>query len=151
MDVDPGDLGVSLKMSRKRPAVPCSARRSNGLPCANFAMHGGRVCHAHGGRAPQVKAAAVRRLTEADVRRLFAEWQAREEARRAALAPWLRAIRAEWMVSPLDPANSGKRLRMIAREMSATAAALRVEAWRLLREAGDLGTDAGAVRLPRTS
>lgn len=40
----------------------CSAKRSNGEPCARYAISGGTVCPTHGGSAPQVKAAARARL-----------------------------------------------------------------------------------------
>lgn len=47
---------------RYRPAVRCSARRTDGQPCRAFAIHGGTTCVKHGGSAPQVIAAAKRRL-----------------------------------------------------------------------------------------
>ena len=50
-----------------RPARPCSARRSNGMPCRNYAIIGGTVCSTHGGRAPQVRRAAERRWIEAQI------------------------------------------------------------------------------------
>lgn len=62
-------------MSRVRPAVRCRARRTNGEPCANYAMMGATVCHAHGGRAPQVRAKAVERVTEARAVVLLASHQ----------------------------------------------------------------------------
>lgn len=61
-------MGVSL-MPRKRPARPCGARRTNGLPCGCFAIVGGAVCRAHGGAAPQVKAAARQRVAMEGLRR----------------------------------------------------------------------------------
>jgi hypothetical protein len=43
----------------------CKARsKSTGEPCANWAMRGAFVCHAHGGKAPQTRAAAERRLSD---------------------------------------------------------------------------------------
>jgi hypothetical protein len=42
--------------------VKCSARKSNGDPCANSPMKGGTVCRSHGGAAPQVKRKAQQRL-----------------------------------------------------------------------------------------
>lgn len=51
-------------MARVRPAVRCSAHRSNGQPCRAYAIIGGRVCRAHGGAAPQVRAAAERRILQ---------------------------------------------------------------------------------------
>lgn len=62
-------------MSRIRPAVPCHAKRTNGEPCANYAMMGATVCHAHGGRAPQVRGKAVERVTEARAVALLASHQ----------------------------------------------------------------------------
>ena len=32
------------EMARVRPAVPCSAKRTNGQPCRAYAIVGGRVC-----------------------------------------------------------------------------------------------------------
>lgn len=54
-------------MARVRPAVPCSAKRTNGQPCRGYAITGGRVCRAHGGAARQVRAAADRRVLEAQL------------------------------------------------------------------------------------
>ena len=54
-------------MARSRPAVRCRARRSDGNPCAGYAIVGGTVCRAHGGGAPQVRAAADRRRALARV------------------------------------------------------------------------------------
>jgi len=45
-----------------RWSVKCRAhRRKNRLPCRQYAIRGGFVCHWHGGAAPQVRAAAQRR------------------------------------------------------------------------------------------
>jgi hypothetical protein len=49
-------------MARKRPAVHCTAHRTDSEPCSGWAVHGAKVCQAHGGRAPQVQAAATERL-----------------------------------------------------------------------------------------
>jgi hypothetical protein len=49
-------------VARIRPALPCSAKRTNGQPCRAYAITGGTVCAAHGGRAPQVQHAARRRI-----------------------------------------------------------------------------------------
>lgn len=42
--------------------MTCKARKSNGEPCGNAAIKGGKVCRAHGGGAPQVREAARLRL-----------------------------------------------------------------------------------------
>lgn len=42
----------------------CTATARTGLQCAKYAIPGGTVCHIHGGNAPQVRAAALSRLTE---------------------------------------------------------------------------------------
>jgi hypothetical protein len=42
----------------------CSATARSGFQCTKSAIPGGAVCHMHGGNAPQVRAAAVSRLTE---------------------------------------------------------------------------------------
>lgn len=53
---------------------PCKGHRSrDGRCCANSAMQGQEVCHAHGGRAPQNRRAAGRRLAEDGARRTLAE------------------------------------------------------------------------------
>ena len=49
-------------MARKRQARHCTANKTNGDPCPNWAMRGTNVCSSHGGRAPQVQAAAQERL-----------------------------------------------------------------------------------------
>ena len=46
-------------MARKRQALRCGARRSNGQPCRAYAITGGRVCHVHGGAAQQVRRMAM--------------------------------------------------------------------------------------------
>lgn len=42
----------------------CTATARTGLQCAKYSIPGGTVCHIHGGNAPQVRAAALSRLTE---------------------------------------------------------------------------------------
>lgn len=44
--------------------MKCSAHKSNGDPCGNWAIKGAKVCKNHGGRAPQVKAKAGVRILE---------------------------------------------------------------------------------------
>lgn len=48
------------------PAIRCTARRTNGLPCLRWAIRGARVCPTHGGRAPQVRRAAAERVRQAE-------------------------------------------------------------------------------------
>lgn len=44
--------------------MKCTARKSSGDPCKNWAIKGAKVCKNHGGRAPQVKAKAGVRILE---------------------------------------------------------------------------------------
>jgi hypothetical protein len=122
-------------MARARPAVPCSAHRSNGDPCKNYAMLGGRVCHAHGGRAPQTRNAAQRRLTEAQILRLLVEFDTARKVQQEALAPWADDIRMERIMAPIAPRQSARRLRQIAKEMASFARHLRHEAKQLEQRA----------------
>lgn len=55
--------------------MKCTAHRSNGEPCNNWAIKGAEVCRNHGGSAPRVREAAARRVAEAkaaEKMRLFA-------------------------------------------------------------------------------
>jgi hypothetical protein len=49
-------------MAKTRQARRCTARKTNGEPCAAWAMRGATVCRVHGGSARQVRAAATERL-----------------------------------------------------------------------------------------
>ncbi len=107
--------------------TPCTARRTSGEPCGNFAMRGGRVCHAHGGKAPAVRAAAAVRLAEARLERQLREAQqqskrlvAQEAARRLALQPWVDELGPRYLWDWHSPAM----LRRIATEMRKHAADL---------------------------
>lgn len=124
-------------MPRTRQALRCKARRHNGESCGNYAMIGGRVCHAHGGRAPQVRAAARRRSIQAYAWRRLARFQAEDRARRAAIEPWAPEVRVEMFVGQLVPDRSAKHLRAIARGMEANAQALRAYARELLAHSED--------------
>jgi hypothetical protein len=64
-------------MTRVRPALPCSAKRTNGKPCQAYAITGGTVCRAHGGAAPQVRAAAHRRIVRDQIIRGILAGQAK--------------------------------------------------------------------------
>lgn len=44
--------------------MKCTAKKSSGDPCKNWAIKGAKVCKNHGGRAPQVKAKAGVRILE---------------------------------------------------------------------------------------
>lgn len=87
-------------------------------------MLGSRVCHAHGGRAPQVRDAAKRRTIEARLRTMFAAEMARREVEHEAIAPWRTAL-LEVRPLYLAPAESARRLRAIAAQMSNRAKELR--------------------------
>lgn len=51
----------------------CKAKKTNGQPCPNYAMHGQLVCHSHGGRAPQNKRAAEQRIEVEEAQRQVAK------------------------------------------------------------------------------
>ncbi len=118
-------------MARIRPAKPCTARRTNGEPCKNYAMLGTTVCHAHGGKAPQTRQAARRRLEEVAVWQALAKVMTARDRRARALAPWVDDIRTARYLAGIQPAWTSSELRRIAAEMSATARDLRKEAKRL--------------------
>jgi hypothetical protein len=49
--------------------VRCHAHRTDGNPCANYAIRGGRVCRKHGGASPNARKVAHTRLVLADLHR----------------------------------------------------------------------------------
>jgi hypothetical protein len=117
-----------VEVARVRFAVPCSARRTNGEACKNYAMAGATVCHAHGGRAPQVRAAAEYRLMMAKVSVYLAKLEAEKEAERAALSPWAPELQHLALVKHFDPSAVAERYRQIARVMTSVARTLRAKA-----------------------
>ena len=81
----------------------CTARRKNGEPCRNWAIHGSNVCRMHGGAAPQVRRAAqVRALMSSD--RLMAQLIQIAEDQTQSAKDRLAAI-----VAVLDRAGIGTR------------------------------------------
>lgn len=112
-------------MSALRPAVPCAAHNRRAEPCHNFAMHGGRVCHAHGGRAPQVRAKAERRLAGVRAHVAVSRVMKRAAMRKRALTPWADELAQSAVIRQWMPATE---LRQIAREMTDMARLLRAEA-----------------------
>ena len=60
------DQGRRAKILRVLPPAKCTAKRSNGVRCGQWAVVGATVCPTHGGRAPQVRAAAERRVSLAE-------------------------------------------------------------------------------------
>ena len=130
-----------MKVARKRPAVPCSARRTNGGVCKNYAMLGGTVCHAHGGMAPQTRRAAARRVEYAKVWELMERASARLQARRVAIEPWADDIYLARCVDAIYPPEQVKSLRRIARELTFVARVLRDEARMLEAEYSESSED----------
>jgi hypothetical protein len=67
--------------------VKCTAHRTDGQACGNFAMHGQRVCRMHGGATRQARAAAALRLeraaSELYLARVAAEWARADQIRQA--------------------------------------------------------------------
>lgn len=56
-------------MPRVRWAVRCHAHRTDGNPCGNYAIRGGRTCRKHGGASPNARKTAHLRLVHADLYR----------------------------------------------------------------------------------
>ncbi|WP_089244033.1 hypothetical protein [Rhodococcoides kyotonense] len=48
----------------ENPGVSCTARRTDGQPCGNYAVKGSVVCKNHGGFAPHTRLAASQRMIE---------------------------------------------------------------------------------------
>ena len=118
-------------------AIPCSARRTNGEACKNYAMAGATVCHAHGGRAPQVRAAAENRVMIGRISVLLARLEAEKEAERAALAPWAPELQRLALARHFDPLAAAKRYRQIATVMTSVARGLRAKAKELEELSGE--------------
>lgn len=85
--------------------MKCTAKRTNGELCNNWAIHGANVCRNHGGSAPQVKDAARRRLLEA-VDPLMAELI------RIALHGDSEAVRTTAIRDALDRAGYGAKQKL---------------------------------------
>lgn len=105
-------------------AVRCTAHRTNGEPCGNYAMTGGRVCHAHGGRAPAVRKAAQRRLLEARMHKEIAELLTESDVQREALKPWLGELGPRYVwdwKSPSMLRRVAVEMRRVASELTALA------------------------------
>lgn len=143
---------------RERPAVRCSAKRTDGQPCKAWAIHGGTVCRAHGGSAPQVRAKAEqtyrRRLALAEIERLYGppgevdpgEVIARELTRSEALIAWL----ADLLVLDLDDLESvAAQLEQLRRERAhlATVADRAIRAGIADRQAAASETFADQLRV----
>jgi hypothetical protein len=114
-------------VTRIRPAIPCKAQTRTGEPCRNFAILGGRVCHAHGGRAPQVKRAAERRYTEAELWKTLGrdqrDWDTWRSGSMQALGQELRIINAR----EADTFEVVRRqARLLEREVRKRREALRI-------------------------
>jgi hypothetical protein len=72
-------------VARKRQARRCSAHRTSGEACGNYAIRGGYVCVAHGGRAPQVRGKAATRLVRAS---MYRQMKADAELHRRDVVRW---------------------------------------------------------------
>lgn len=113
--------------------LKCHARKKDGQPCGNYAMHGQQVCGKHGGRASQNLAAAERRLAKnADV--------LMKELLRIATSAESEAVRLAAVRDALDRIGIGSK-----RELEVTVAPWAVDIEGLLYDPEDEVIDAEVV------